>query len=243
MTFCIAMKVQQGLVGIADTRITSGVEHIKARKVTVQQYDRHAMFLMTSGLRSARDKALTYFEEILEERPEKHDKLYKVVNAFAEQLRRVWAEDALALKEAGLEMNLHTLIGGQLEKDTEHKLYLLYPQANWVEVSEGTPYYMIGESSYGKPLLSRALRYDTGLSRALKLGYLAFESTKTATTDVDFPIDVVLYKKDSYQIVQHRFEQQEMFEISEWWKNRLNQSVEELPGQWLAAAMNKLPPD
>ena len=61
MTFCAAMKVRDGLVGIADTRVTSGVEYITARKVTIHQYGRHSLFLMTSGLRSARDKALIGF--------------------------------------------------------------------------------------------------------------------------------------------------------------------------------------
>ena len=89
MTFCVAMKVEGGLVGIADTRITSRNEYITARKVSVHQHGRHSMFLMTSGLRSVRDKALTYFEETLQENDETFDKLYKAVNAFAEQVRRV----------------------------------------------------------------------------------------------------------------------------------------------------------
>ena len=60
------MKVADGLVGIADTRVTSGIEWITARKVTVIEREAHTMFIMTSGLRSARDKALTYFNEVLE---------------------------------------------------------------------------------------------------------------------------------------------------------------------------------
>ena len=108
MTFCIAMKVRDGLVGLADTRITTGVEQITARKVTVHQHGRHSMFLMTSGLRSARDKALTYFEEVLAESGETFDKLYKAVNAFAAQVRRVAKEDKQALAEGGLNFNLYS---------------------------------------------------------------------------------------------------------------------------------------
>ena len=97
MTFCIAIKVEEGLVGIADTRVTSGVECITAKKVTVFEHDRHSLFLMTSGLRSARDKALTYFNEVLEEQDQSFDKLYKAVTAFGAQVKRVMAEDKEAL--------------------------------------------------------------------------------------------------------------------------------------------------
>ena len=67
MTFCIALKVQDGLVGLADTRITSGTEQTTARKMTTHQFNGNTMFLMSSGLRSVRDKALTYFDEVIEE--------------------------------------------------------------------------------------------------------------------------------------------------------------------------------
>ena len=64
MTFCLGMKVEEGLVGIADTRVTTGAECITAGKVSIHQHGRHSMFLMTSGLRSVRDKAVTYFDEL-----------------------------------------------------------------------------------------------------------------------------------------------------------------------------------
>ena len=240
MTFCLAMKIQEGLVGIADTRVTSGNEHITARKVTIHQHGRHSMFLMTSGLRSARDKALTYFNEVLENE-EGFNKLYKAVNAFAEQVRRVSAEDKDALEEVGLPFNLYSIVGGQLEDDREHKLYLLYPQGNWVEVGRGTPYYAIGESSYGKPLLDRALRYETSVDLALKIGYLAFDATRTSATDVDFPLDVVLYRLNSYKIVEHRYERSDLILVSEWWQHRMCKSVEEAPTDWMSAILRKLP--
>ena len=68
MTFCIGMKVRDGLIGVADTLVTSGVEWITAGKVSVIEREHHSMFIMTSGLRSVRDKAITYFNEVLEER-------------------------------------------------------------------------------------------------------------------------------------------------------------------------------
>lgn len=243
MTFCLAMKVDEGLVAIADTRITSGAEAITARKVTVQQHGRHSMFVMTSGLRSARDKALTYFDEVLEEQETTFDKVYKAVNALAEQVRRVAKEDEEALRSSNLLFNLHILIGGQLEADKEHKLYLLYPQANWVEVSRGTPYFVIGETGYGKPLLDRALRYDSSLEDALKIGFLAFDATRTSATDVYFPMDAVVYRRDSFHMNEHRFEHEELAPSAEWWNMELRSLIDQVPSDWVARAFPEVQPN
>jgi putative proteasome-type protease len=241
MTFCVAMKVKDGLVALADTRITSGTEQITAKKVSIHQNGNHSLFLMTSGLRSARDKALTYFNEVLESGEPPFDKLYKAVNAFAEQVRRVSKEDGEALIRGGYHFNLFSLMGGQLSNDAEHKLYLIYPQGNWVEVTESTPYYAIGESSYGKPLLDRALSYESNMEVALKVGYLALEATRTSATDVDFPIDVVLYHKDSYKMSEIRYDREDMTAVSDWWKKRVRETVELCPNEWAKEALERDP--
>lgn len=242
MTFCAAIRIEEGLVGLSDTRLTSGTERTTARKVTIHQHGKHSMFLMTSGLRSVRDKALTYFEEVLEEQDTHFDKLYKAVNAFAAQVRVVAHEDKEALKESGLDFNLFSIIGGQLEKDKEHKLYMLYPQGNWVEVGKGSPYFLIGESSYGKPILDRVLRIDSPMDTALKLAYLAFDSTRISAVDVDFPIDVVLYKRDSFDIIQHRYEREDLQHLPELWQESLRKSVAQMPDEWVNIALDKLQP-
>ena len=239
MTFCLGMKVEEGLVGIADTRITTGTQRITARKVSIHEYGEHPIFVMTSGLRSVRDKALTYFEEVMEENEEPFDKLYKAVNSIARQIRRVAKEDKKALAEAGLRFNLHALVGGQLARDEEHKLYMLYPQGNWVEVSQGSPYYIIGESGYGKSLLDRVLRYDSPLDLALKGGCLAFEATRNSAIDVSYPLDVVLYRRDSHEIVEHRYEQSETAEMAEWWQRNMEESLIRAPADWMGDVLNK----
>lgn len=242
MSFCLGIKVRDGLIGIADTRLISGTERSTARKVTIHQYGHHSLFLMTSGLRSVRDKALTYFEEMMLEEEHSFDKLYKAVNAFGEQVRRVAREDKQALEESGLEFNLFSLIGGQLEKDGEHRLYMLYPQANWVEISVGTPYYIIGETGYGKPLLDRALRYDTDMETALKIGYLAFDATRTSATDVDFPLDIVLYREGSYTMVETRFEREDIVETADWWQAQMVRLASEAPASWTDQLIKKANP-
>ncbi|MFP5259973.1 MAG: peptidase [Acidobacteriota bacterium] len=240
MTFCLGITVEEGLVGIADTRITSGNELTSAQKVSTYHNGNGAFFLMTSGLRSVRDKTLTYFEETMDACAAPLDKLYKVVNAFAAELRRVAAEDKAFLAESGLGFNLHILIGGQMTADASHKLYLVYPEGNWVEVSPGTPYHIIGEGGYGKPVLDRTLKYSDSLRMALKVGCLAFDSTRISASDVDFPIDVVLYHRAGMELVQHRYEKEDLADISSWWQEHLRSLVHDLPSEWIDNIASKL---
>ena len=233
MTFCLAAKVAEGLVGIADTRVMTGPERITARKLTIHERPGHAFFIMTAGNRSVRDKAITYFEEVIAERDESFDRLYREVNAFAEQVRRVASEDKAALEESGLSFNLSALVGGQLERDDEPRLYLLYPQGNWVEVARGTPYFVIGESQYGKPLLDRALSYDTPMDVALKIGFLAFDATHASATDVGYPLDVMVCRAGARRMYQHRFDHGDLQHVSDWWQQRVRAAVDECPGEWV----------
>ncbi len=241
MTFCLGMKVKDGLVGIADTRVTSGSECIVARKLSVFRQDNQSLFVMTSGLRSLRDKTLTYFEEEFDAHAPTYDRLFKAVNAFSAQLRRVANEDKDALTGAGLFFNMNALIGGQMSGDREHKLYLVYPQGNWVEIGAGTPYHIIGAVGYGKPVLDRTLHYEDSMELALKVGCLAFDSTRISAADVDFPIDVVLYARGSFQPVEHRYHKADLADSSRWWQDRLRQSVTDQPADWMQTILAKLP--
>lgn len=240
MTFCLGIAVKDGLVGIADTRVTSGNECITAKKVSCYDIDQGAFFVMTSGLRSIRDKVLTYFEEVLESDRPPLERLYKVVNLFAKQIRAVAEEDEEALKKSGFSFSIFALIGGQLRQDKEHRCYLIYPEGNWVEIGPGTPYHIIGEGGYGKPVLDRTLKYSDSIAFALKVGCLSFDSTRISAADVDFPVDVILYARDSFRIVEHRYEKEDLEEISTWWQERLRQGVRDLPSEWIDNIMAKL---
>jgi putative proteasome-type protease len=233
MTYCLGIKVKTGIVGIADTRITSGHETTKAKKVYTINKKNHSFFIMTSGLRSVRDKAITYFKEIIEENDESFNKLYKAVNAFADQVKRAANEDKESLKEAGLSFNLYAIVGGQLQDDDEHKIYLLYPEGNWVEVSEGSPFIIIGNNGYGKPILDRAIKYDSSMKFALKAGFLSFDATRISANDVDYPIDVVHYVKDSFEVVEKRYKKDELQKISKLWNSKLSDSINSLPDDWM----------
>ena len=242
MTFCLGINVTEGLVGIADTRLTSGNECLTARKVRVYERDGGAMFIMTSGLRSVRDKALTYFEDALEEREEPFTRLYQAVNLFTDQVRRVAGEDKAALTEGGLAFDIKALIGGQMRGEDSHKLYLVYPEGNWVDTGRGTPYHVIGSTGYGKPILDRTLTYNDSMRHAFKTGCLAFDSTRISAADVDFPIDAVLYVPNTFRIVEHRYQEEDLLEISNWWQENLRRTLLDLPEDWIEEAFSKLHP-
>ncbi len=233
MTYCLGVKVEDGLLAIADTRITSGTETTSAKKISVHKAGENQLFLMTSGLRSIRDKAVTYFEEILDVPDWHFTKMYQAVNAFGEQLRRVKSEDKAALMESGLVFNLFSIVGGQLQDDKEHKLFLLYPEGNWIEIGEATPFTIIGNSGYGKPILNRVITKESSLRYALKTGILSFDSTRVSANDVGYPIDVVIMKKNHGELIEERFTEDAMARIGEMWGANLRKLIRDIPDDWV----------
>ncbi len=226
MTFCLGMKTDDGLLAIADTRITSGTEASVAKKISVHQHQGAAMFILTSGLRSLRDKAITYFDERLQQDGTDLDKMYRAANALADEIRRVREEDQRWLAESGLAFDLHLILGGQLRNDDTHHLFLIYPEGNWIEVGTGTPYVIIGETRYGKPLLDRVWRYGNPLRQALRDGLLSFDATRTSATDVDPPVDVVLYQRGSYSMHELRLSAEDLDPLAQFWNEEIRQAVD-----------------
>jgi putative proteasome-type protease len=239
MTYCLGLKTKDGLFGLADTRITSGTETTTAKKIFTVEKDGHCYFIMTSGLRSVRDKAVTYFEEVITEQDQQFNKLYKAVNKFSEQIKQVAKEDKKAIEEAGLQFNLYAIIGGQLQDDKEPCLFLVYPQANWIEIKTGTPYAIIGNSGFGTPVLRRSLKYHESMDYALKCAFLSFDATRLSANDVDYPIDTVVLFRDSYSIIENRFSQKELEQLSIFWDNRLRNAINELPADVLQKAFRE----
>jgi putative proteasome-type protease len=240
MTFCLGIAVEEGLVGIADTRVLSGSESLMAKKAATYQGPGFSFFILHSGLRSLRDKVLLYFEDAYSKETSSRDRLFKIVNLYAAQVRRVAQEDGPALLESDLRFNIHSLIGGQMSADSAHKLFLVYPQGNWVEIGPDTPYQIIGNSGFGKPILERSLTQADPLLYAFKLGILSFDATRLCASDVDFPIDVVLYRRGSLEMVEHRYAREDLSHISDWWQERMRNAVDELPSKWVESAFSKL---
>jgi putative proteasome-type protease len=240
MTFCLGVAVDEGLVGLADTRVLSGNESLIAKKVATYEGPGFSFFVMTSGLRSLRDKVLLCFEDQFARQTDVRNRLFKVVNLYASQVRRVIAEDGPSLKEADLRVNIHSLIGGQMSGDSVHRLYLVYPEGNWVEVGPDTPYQIIGNGGFGKPILERSLTHSDPMLYAFKLALLAFDATRLCAADVDYPVDLLLYRRGSFEIMEHRYQHDDLRQISNWWQQRMRAAVNELPSNWIEQAFKTL---
>ena len=231
MTFCIGVRVREGLVALADTQIVRGEQiSSKAKLSQFAQGDRSA-FLMTSGLRSVRDKTVMQLEDALVGQPP-FARVHQLASAFGNELKRVRGEDEQALKAGGLSFNLHAILGGQLERDAEPVLFQVFPEGNWVDATPDSPYFIIGRTSYGKPLLDRLLRYDTPLDQALALAYLAFDATRASVVDVDFPIDVMVLHAGSQALHRSRFSAAELGTAHAWWHERLRSALAAFPMDW-----------
>ena len=230
MTYCLGIKVKDGLIALADGRITAGTQLSAAQKLIMMESQGCRFFVMTSGLRSVRDKTLAYLRRALaHERTDGFPTMLEVVTSFAKSLRQVAREDREALEASKLTFNLHAIIGGQLSADREPSMYLIYPEGNWIEVDERTPYLSIGATGYGKPILDRALRFGTPLQTALKIAYLSFDSTRFSTSDVGYPFDLSTYVSGERLWRHTTFDYDDLVEQRQWWNRNITELLQGLP--------------
>jgi putative proteasome-type protease len=251
MTFCVGIKVAEGLVALADGRVTAGAQVTSARKVSfhgpARDPEGRRFLVMTSGLRSVRDKTVAYLDRMIRSEdqaasrgadPGRFATMVDAVDAFSRCLRQVSAEDKTALKDSGLDFDLHAILAGQLAEDIEPNLFLVYPEGNWIQVDERTPYLSIGQTAYGKPILDRALRPDTSMKMALKLAYLSFDSSRFSSASVGYPIDFLTYPRAERQWRQIQFDDDDLRDQRQWWNINISGLVRQMPdGPWLDALM------
>jgi putative proteasome-type protease len=240
MTFCVGIKLEHGLVALADTQIVKGAERLSKGKLALVQHRAQQLFIMTSGLRSVRDKAVIYLEEKLAEAGADFQRLYQVAQAFGDQLRRTRQEDGAALAEGGLSFNLHAIIGGQLDDDPKPTLFYVYPEGNWIEATTDSPYFILGRTLYGKPILDRLLTSETSLAQALALAYLAFDATRTSVIDVAFPIDVIVFDPLTRSLSQQRFDAPALASAVAWWQQCLRTALGEFPMDWAKSLLSNV---
>ena len=240
MTFCVGIKVEQGLVALADTQIVKGGERLSKGKLALVHHRAQQLFIMTSGLRSVRDKTVIYLEEKLAEEALGFERLYQVAQSFGEQLRRVRQEDEAALAQGGLSFNLHAIIGGQLDGDPTPTLFYIYPEGNWIEATSDSPYFILGRTLYGRPILDRLLAAGTPITQALGLAYLAFDATRTSVIDVAFPIDVIVFDPSTRSLHQQRFDEPALASAAAWWQQRLGVALGEFPMDWAKSLLSNV---
>ena len=234
MTYCLAMKVRDGLICLADGRVTAGTQVSMARKADLIGPDGNKILVMTSGLRSLRDKTFAYFRRrIAKQGGAGFDTMLDAVEAYCACLRQVRDEGREDLEEARLKVNLHSIVAGQLREDPEPEIFLVYPEGNWIEIDRRTPFLSIGETTYGKPILDRALTYETDLATAMKLAYLSFDSTRFSAADVGFPIDMLVQRTNSRSWREAQYDYDDLTPQRQWWNRELTRLAEQMPaGPW-----------
>lgn len=232
MTFAIGIRVAGGLIGLADTRVVRGHQTSSKGKLSVVEHGGGHAFVMTSGLRSIRDKAVIRTEDALASRAVPCVRLHELVTAYGDQLKRVREEDDAGLTAGGLSFDSHAIIGGQLDRDDSPQLFLVYPEGNWVMATSDAPSFIIGRSVYGKYIVDRLLHFDLPLDQAIAVAYLAFDATRTSAVDVDFPFDMIVTDSRDRPTV-HRFTELDLADAQQLWHDRLTSALHDFPTEWI----------
>ncbi len=236
MTYCVALNLADGLVFVSDSRTNAGVDHIATfRKLHVFAVPGERLIVLQTAGNLATSQAVI---NLLRTRLN-HDglHLHNVVNLYGattlvgDTMREVMARDANSPMAAGVDLSCSFLVGGQIAGQAP-ELYNIYPLGNFISASDDTPYFQIGESKYGKPMLDRALNYHTDLDKALRCALVSFDSTIRSNLSVGFPLDVVVYKANSLQVPAgfRVLENDPYFEgVRQQWSAGLSQLLDELP--------------
>jgi putative proteasome-type protease len=239
MTYCVGMLVNEGLAMIADTRTNAGVDNISSYKklhVTEVPGDR-VIAIATAGNLSVTQTALAMLAEGVRmpghdvpETLETAPTLFRAAQLVGYCLNAV-RQDLLPTVEAeSLKITASMLLGGQV-KGGKMGLYLIYAQGNFIECGPDTPYLQIGELKYGKPILDRALRPDTPMAEAVKLGLISFDSTIRSNIAVGPPFDMIVVPKDALHGDQRRIEADDPYfkDLGRRWSEALAQAHRAMP--------------
>lgn len=198
MTYCVGVLVRDGLAMLADTRTNAGVDNISTyRKLRVFGDDGERLIAVASaGSLSTTQCALdlacdgvhardTERTETILTAPSIHRAAYLLGQAI-----RSTRDDFEKLKQSEVDFDATLLVGGAVRGESP-RLFLVYGAGNFIECDEDTPFLQIGETKYGKPILDRALTYETELDEALKVALISFSSTMRSNLAVGLPIDLV----------------------------------------------------
>ncbi len=237
MTYCIGILLKTGLVMLSDSRTNAGVDNIATfRKMTVwEQPGERVISLMSSGNLAISQAVVTYLEEGMGEGGETIltvPSMFKAAQLVGQAVRAVYTEvgGTLEAKDPGA-FNVSLLLGGQL-KGRNCRLFQIYSAGNFIHASDRTPFFQIGEHKYGKPILDRALAYDTELRTAAKLALLSMDSTLRSNLSVGLPLDLMIYRTDALQTELRRSidEGDPYFEqIRQGWSSALRNAIKAMP--------------
>ena len=239
MTYCVGLRLENGLVFMSDTLTNAGVDNINRNKKmyswSIKNY--RSIILLTSGNLATSQAAVNIINEKISENDLEHDNIlkapgmFKVARIIGRILREVTSEFAADGQNADNQYSSTFILGGQIKGDG-HKLFLIYPEGNFIESSEDQPFFQIGETKYGKPIIVRAYDNSLDFGEAIKLLLVSFDSTMKANVSVGLPIDLCTLKKSSFIISNKiRIDQNNLYfkNISERWGASLKEAIKSLP--------------
>jgi putative proteasome-type protease len=237
MTYCVALKLNMGLVFASDSRTNAGVDQIACfKKMRIfSKVDNRIIVTMSSGNLSITQSAVN----LLEQRGRHADRpnlwnaesLFDVATLLGDCLREVRKHNESYLTQSNVDMGANFIIGGQIRGEPA-RLFLVYAEGNFIEATEETPYFQIGETKYGKPIIDRVIQPGTELMSAIKCVLVSFDSTMRSNISVGLPIDLVSYSQDSFQIgLQHHITHEDAYfaQISKRWSEGLRGVFASLP--------------
>lgn len=204
MTYCVGLMLKKGLVFMSDTRTNSGVDNISTfRKLFTWDVEgERSITLMTAGNLATTQAVVSRLDERTKEPGARnpdilHAKsMFQVAEMMGAALKEVIAGHADVGQRADAAFNATMILGGQIGEG-DPRLFLIYPEGNFIEASYDTPFLQIGETKYGRPILVRAYNPDMKLEEAIKLLLVSFDSTIKANLSVSLPLDVHVYEADS----------------------------------------------
>jgi len=206
MTYCVAMRLDAGLVFLSDSRTNAGVDHIGTfRKMNVFETpgDR-MMVMMTAGNLSISQSV----RQIIAEHTTTAGRniwnassMYEAAQIVGEAIRMVHDRDAETLEQFGIDFNVSMIFGGQI-KGERCRLFQMYSAGNFIESHDENTYFQIGESKYGKPILDRIVTPETPLDEAAKCALISMDSTLRSNISVGLPLDMLIYESDTLAVTR-----------------------------------------
>ena len=236
MTYCLGIVTKAGLVMASDSRTNAGYDQVNVcRKMyTFVTPGEHAYVLLASGNLSLTQSVVTLLRRDFDAGYglARAPSLYDAARMVGEQVRRVDAADRPALERDQFKFNVNILLGGQVRGE-KPGLMLIYPQGNFVQATDDSPYLQIGETKYGRPILDRGIKFDrTSLEEAAKYALLSMDSTMKSNVTVGPPVDLLVYQSDELDVSrQRRFnaDDPDLNKIRVRWEAALRQAILRLP--------------
>lgn len=237
MTYCLGIINRFGLVLAADSRTNAGVDYISTyqKLFDFSQPGERTILLCTSGNLSITQGVLTHLQRDLQNQADKNlhalPTFYDIACYLGDTIRAIQDKNRPWLERDNIDYNCNFLLGGQIQGE-ESQLYLLYTQGNFIQATPETPFFQIGETKYGKPILDRTLTYDTPLEAVAKCALLSIDSTLKSNISVGPPINLVMYEANAFTVrhrLQLRLGDPYLAKIRKLWEKSLRQAFEAMP--------------